>query len=228
MAQDGPLKLNLGCGTNKLPGWVNVDSVKELEPDLVHDISQPLPYPDASVDEIIADGILEHFDKYLRYVVFYEWVRVLKIGGVMHVGVPNFKKLLFRYFKFGFRDFVDTLFGENMLGSEVYIGHYGNHKWGYSAETLKAFVGEFGLKILEVETPSLILRVKAEKTRHVTREEMDRTRIYACANAHGVGDAALSLAASREKINTFYRDIEGVPVHPPASADQTATMKGPV
>src|SRR3990167_8787058 len=85
-----PIKLHLGCGTNKLPGWVNIDSVAACRPDLVHDITTPLPYADQSADEILAEDLLEHFDKYIRFVVFGEWVRVLKVGGTVTVQVPNF------------------------------------------------------------------------------------------------------------------------------------------
>jgi len=67
------MKLHLGCGTKRKEGWINIDSVAALQPDLVHDISQPLPYDDLSADEILAEDILEHFDKYLRFVVFYEY-----------------------------------------------------------------------------------------------------------------------------------------------------------
>src|SRR5437879_1413416 len=113
------LKLHLGCGTNKLAGWVNIDSVKGCQPDLVHDITQPLPYGAQTVEEILAEDLLEHFDKYMRYVVFGEWARVLKVGGRMTVQVPNFKKILLRYFKFGYENFVDFIFGENMWRSEI-------------------------------------------------------------------------------------------------------------
>ena len=92
-----------------MEGWINIDSVAALQPDLVHDISQPLPYDDLTVDEILAEDLLEHFDKYLRFVVFYEWVRVLKIGGTMTLQVPDFKKILRKYFKFGYDNFVDFI-----------------------------------------------------------------------------------------------------------------------
>ena len=63
MKDNSSLKLHLGCGTNKLEGWVNVDSVADCQPDLVHDVSQPLPYQNESVDEILAEDLLEHFGR---------------------------------------------------------------------------------------------------------------------------------------------------------------------
>jgi len=205
MKNQNSIKLNLGCGANKLPGFINIDSVKEFNPDLVHDISQPLPYGDCSVDEIVADGLLEHFDKYARFIVFYEWARVLKVGGTVNLSVPNMKKLLFRYFKFGFEKFVDTLFGENMFGSETYLGHFGNHKWGYSKETLEAFIKLFGIEPIRTEMNGLVLRMVGRKIHHVTRDQIDKLEIYSSANDCGVGKARMSVYESREKINIFYK-----------------------
>lgn len=204
MTQDKTfLKLNLGCGAKKLPGFVNIDSVKEFDPDLLHDVSQPLPYGDGVVDEIIADGLLEHFDKYVRFIVFYEWARVLKIGGTVNVSVPNMKKLLFRYFKFGFEKFVDTVFGETMLGSETYIGHFGNHKWAYSKGSLETFMRFFGIEPVKVETNCLVLRVIGRKTRHITKDQIDQIKIYSSANDCGVGKAYMSVGEARQKIKIF-------------------------
>ena len=109
------MKLHVGCGTNKIPGWVNIDSVASCQPDQVHDLSKALPYADQTADELKAEGVLEHFDKYMRYVVVGDWVRVLKVGGLIHLELPDFKKILFnRYFKFKFDDLMDTIFGENL------------------------------------------------------------------------------------------------------------------
>lgn len=200
------IKLHLGCGTKKLPGWINIDSVESLKPDLLHDITLPLPYQDQTVDEILAEDLLEHFDKYMRFVVFGEWARVLKIGGMATLQVPNFKKILFRYFKFGYDNFVDFLFGENMLRSDVYIGHFGNHKWGYSEKSLQDFVKFFGIEPMEVKTIGLNIRLVGKKTRHVSFDELDQIMIYSHANAHGIGDPSMSLAEAREKIKIFQND----------------------
>lgn len=202
------VKLNIGCGTNKLAGWVNIDSVPEVKPDLVHDITEPLPFADQSVDEILADGILEHFDKYMRFLVFYEWVRVLKVGGKINIGVPDFQKTCFRYFKFGFNNFVDFIFGENLWNSKYYLGHFGNHKWGYSAKTLKEFVQIFGIEAVSVESKSLILRLAGVKRRHISWSDLQDVRIYANANKCGEGQPYVSLTDTRERIKIFQENLE--------------------
>ena len=117
------MKLHVGCGTNKLDGWVNIDSVKECNPDLVHDLTDALPYADLSAEELRAEGVLEHFDKYMRYFVATEWFRVLKVGGLLHIVVPDFDKLLSRFRKFtDFDGFVDTFFGKICITVKFTLG----------------------------------------------------------------------------------------------------------
>lgn len=197
------MKLHLGCGTKKLEGWINIDSVAACQPDLVHDISRPLPYEDLSVDEVLAEDLLEHFDKYLRFVVFYEWTRVLKLEGKITLQVPNFKKILFKYFKFGYDNFVDFLFGENMWESKIYIGHFGNHKWGYSEKTLAEFTALFGIVPVSMAKKGLNLRFVGEKKRHVTYEELDQIKIRSHANKFGSGPDHVSVGFARKKIKEF-------------------------
>ena len=208
--QTNKIKLHLGCGTNKLPGWINIDSVEGCKPNLLHDLTHPLPYPDLSVDEVLAEDLLEHFDKYMRFVVFADWARVLKIGGCLTLQVPNFQKILFRYFKFGYGNFVDFIFGENMWRSEVYIGHFGNHKWGYSEKTLKEFVSLFGMDPQDVKTKGLNIRLVAKKTRHIDALESDKIMIYSHANDHGIGNAYMSVEKAKEKIRVFQRESKKI------------------
>lgn len=198
-----PLKLHLGCGVKKLNGWVNIDSVKEFCPNLVHDLRQPLPYDDLSVDEVLAEDLLEHFDKYTRFLVFYDWSRVLKIGGIITIQVPNFKKILHRYFKWGFDTLVENIFGENMMRSEVYLGHFGNHKWGYSENSLKKFVRLFGIDSVKIEKKVFNLYLIGEKHRHVSEDEFNKLRVYSSANDCGDGQADMSIKEVKEKIERF-------------------------
>ncbi len=200
------MRLHLGCGTKKLEGWINIDSVAACRPDVVHDISRPLPYADSTVNEILAEDLLEHFDKYLRFIVFAQWARVLKIGGKITIQVPNFQKILFKFFKFGYNNFVDFIFGENLWESKIYIGHYGNHKWGYSPKTLQEFVSHFGIEPVEVKTVGLNIRLVGIKRRHVTQEELDKIEIYAHANKFGNGQPFVPLGVARKKIEEFQKN----------------------
>lgn len=202
------MKLHLGCGTKRLGGWINIDALEECQPDLVHDIRSPLPYEDLTVDEVLAEDLLEHFDKYARYVVFYEWARVLRIGGKITVQVPNFKKLLLRYFKFGYDRFVDAVFGETMWESRIYTGHFGNHKWGYSRKTLEAFVQAFGIAAVKTEETGLNLRLHGVKQRHIGWADLETIRIDSQANKCGKGEASVSLKSAREKMQCFRRTWE--------------------
>ena len=55
------MKLNLGCGTNKLEGFVNVDVEPASEPDMVVDLDiLPWPFEDSSAEEIQLNHVLEH------------------------------------------------------------------------------------------------------------------------------------------------------------------------
>ena len=44
--ENGLLKINLGSGHWKLEGWVNVDIDPDSEPDVLADLSEPLPFED--------------------------------------------------------------------------------------------------------------------------------------------------------------------------------------
>ncbi len=198
------MKLHVGCGTNKIPGWVNIDSVANCNPDLVHDLAKPLPYGDQVADELKAEGVLEHFDKYMRYVVVGDWVRVLKVGGLIHLELPDFKKILFnRYFKFKFDDLMDTIFGENLWESKIYIGHFGNHKWGYSPKSLTAFMRQLGFEPVSVISKGLNIRYTGRKARHIMEKEMDAWLIHSHNNKFGANSADVPLGIIKQRIKEF-------------------------
>ena len=40
------LKLQIGCGRNKMNGFVNIDKAEEVNPDIVVNIENGFPFPD--------------------------------------------------------------------------------------------------------------------------------------------------------------------------------------
>jgi SAM-dependent methyltransferase len=84
------INLNLGCGHVKLPGYLNVDFSKQINPDMVADLSvRPWPFPDNSADEIRMDGSLEHLRDTCENLN--EVHRILKPGGIFRGCVPYAK-----------------------------------------------------------------------------------------------------------------------------------------
>jgi SAM-dependent methyltransferase len=80
-------RLNLGCGTDIRPGWVNLDVAPLPGVDVVHDLSQPLPFADASFGEILCKDVLEHVE---LIPVMRELHRVLRPGGRLRITAPHF------------------------------------------------------------------------------------------------------------------------------------------
>ena len=98
----GPLsvtgtRLHLGCGPNKLPGWVNVDIEEQYEPDLRHDLSQGLPYADGTVDAVYSEHFFEHLTLADGVGLMAECLRVLRRGGVLRIAMPDLTTIVEAY-----------------------------------------------------------------------------------------------------------------------------------
>jgi predicted SAM-dependent methyltransferase len=84
------LCLNLGSGTVPLEGFTNVDALSDAPGvDVVADLSKPLPFADGEADLIYAAHVLEHFATDVVPVLLADWRRVLRVGGLLLVAVPD-------------------------------------------------------------------------------------------------------------------------------------------
>ncbi len=55
------MKINMGCSTRKLEGYVNLDGEDTFAPDVVHDLeSFPWPFDDNAAEEVVFNHVLEH------------------------------------------------------------------------------------------------------------------------------------------------------------------------
>lgn len=84
------VKLNLGCGHTKLPGYIGVDINPNAEfVDVSHNLNVfPYPFKESSVDEVFMEHVLEHLDDPLN--VIQELYRISKPGGILKIKTPHF------------------------------------------------------------------------------------------------------------------------------------------
>ena len=53
-----PLRLHIGCGERKLPGFIDMD-LEGDNADMILDVTRGLPFPDASVDCIFSKHFID-------------------------------------------------------------------------------------------------------------------------------------------------------------------------
>ncbi len=58
-----PRRINIGCGYDVRPGWLNVDSVARHGPDLIADATDLSMLPNGHFDEVVANDVLEHIER---------------------------------------------------------------------------------------------------------------------------------------------------------------------
>jgi predicted SAM-dependent methyltransferase len=109
------LKLNIGCGTSGVPGWVNIDNSPTIllsrlpwgravfrTPDWARDVRRMdvrrrIQFPDASVSYIYSSHTFEHFTYEESVAVSRECFRVLRPGGIIRVVVPDLEIIVRQY-----------------------------------------------------------------------------------------------------------------------------------
>jgi SAM-dependent methyltransferase len=80
-------KLNLGCGRDFRPGYVNLDLARIRGVDVVADLEKPLPFQDGTFDEVFTSHVLEHVSDLISLLG--ELQRICKPGAVIRIWVPH-------------------------------------------------------------------------------------------------------------------------------------------
>jgi SAM-dependent methyltransferase len=87
------MKLEIGPGKRRQPGFTTVDVDPAADVDHVCDAVDRLPFEDGTFELVFASHILEHIPWYQSELALAEWARVLAPGGVLEVRVPNGLKI---------------------------------------------------------------------------------------------------------------------------------------
>jgi len=90
-ANEQGVKIDLGCGQNKQPGFIGVDYDKCPGVDIVHNLEEyPWPLPDECANFLLASHLVEHINphggNFIRFMD--EAWRVLKVGGIFLMAYP--------------------------------------------------------------------------------------------------------------------------------------------
>jgi SAM-dependent methyltransferase len=153
----GGVRLHLGCGPHRLPGWVNVD-IAAPTADLRVDVRAGLPFDDDSVDAVYIAHLLEHVEYPVEALdVLRECARVLRPGAPVRVAVPDIASFARAYvdgrtdFFTEFERLWERRPADSALASFLHYAGAGEfpwvadrHRFGYDAPTLGALLAAAG------------------------------------------------------------------------------------
>ena len=137
------VKLNIGAGNKRIPGYTGVDAVARSAADIVAP-AWDIPLEDGSVDEILACHIWEHFYRFDCEKVITEWHRLLKPGALLAMEMPNLIKaceniIAGREGKHPDQLTMWALYGDPREGDEWMA-----HRWSWHPASLQDFLSQHG------------------------------------------------------------------------------------
>ena len=135
-------KLQLGCGEEIKPGWVNLDIRPLPGVDVVCD-ARKLPFDDNHFDLISSNDVLEHIPRPDTLSTLKEWNRVLKPNGRFKLRVPNLDVIFVWYFLHTItaEDAIRRIFGNQSHPED-------EHKTIFTVETIAGFLKQSNFQIV--------------------------------------------------------------------------------
>lgn len=162
------IKINLGCGTRKIHGFVNIDARVEVDPDVVADITN-LDYKD--IDLIYAAHVLEHFKNSEICDVLKNWYDCLRIGGILRLSVPDFEAII-SYYQYT-KDLIPLM--TLIYGGQKYDLDY--HYTGFDFKRLSEILTMIGFKDIK--------RYDWKKTEHFYVDDYSQAYLPHLDKLHG-------------------------------------------
>ena len=81
--------LDVGCGWNKTPGAIGIDSNAKTDADVIHDLGVvPYPFPDNEFEEIVCRHVIEHVPDVMSLIT--ELYRITKPNGRITIVTPHY------------------------------------------------------------------------------------------------------------------------------------------
>lgn len=155
--------IDIGCGSSRiiqnLPNAVAVDVslpklryLKPTNPWRVQASTFSLPFRSGTFDQCILSQVLEHIPH--RHLVFEELNRVLRPGGILVIGTPDYGRIWWTMIEFCYKNMLPNAYGDE-------------HITQYTRESLSKHLILHGFEILEYDyIAGGELIMKAKKTGH--------------------------------------------------------------
>lgn len=117
------LRLNIGCGETKLKGFINIDTEKQVKPDMLMDVTKgQMPFKDGCVSQINCIHNLEHIEFAKWDNVIREFFRVMTFDGILIIAYPEFEVCV-KYFLTNHHNEKD-FWRKTLYGRQLYPGDY--------------------------------------------------------------------------------------------------------
>lgn len=190
------IKLNLGCGFDYKDGWVNIDNNfygTDLKLDFNWDLSQPMLFPDKSVDFIFNEHFLEHLRYEEGFKFLSECKRILKEDGILRIAMPDLAQVIDYYTNPNWRELLEKsledaispewneeqkkAFLKQRLNVETraqvlnisFREYDDSHKWLYDIEEISRLVKEVGF--------TKIKRCNSEESEHIELQNIETRKL---------------------------------------------------
>ena len=146
------MRLNIGCGNRRLPGYTGVDAIPRPAADIVAPAHE-VPLPDGCADEVLAVHLVEHVFAWQVPALFAEWHRLLKPGGHLVLEMPDAMKCARNLIEGRQGKKPDQLSMWGLYGDDTLRDPYMMHKAGWWFDRLRPVVEAAGfIKIVERDT----------------------------------------------------------------------------
>ncbi|MGH9457566.1 MAG: class I SAM-dependent methyltransferase [Thermoanaerobaculia bacterium] len=89
MRERPPLRLHIGSGPVRIPGWTNVDNQKYPGVDKVLDVRKGLPWKRGEAELVFAEHFIEHLSYRDGVRFLKECRRILAPEGILRLSTPN-------------------------------------------------------------------------------------------------------------------------------------------
>ena len=131
------MKLDLGAGSTKEPGWTTIDLDPKTKPDTLGDITHLTTIPDNSCEAIRCIHSLEHVYEPLILPTLKLWYLKLKPNGLLILYLPDVRK--------DWKRFLTTNQGEERLLTITYGKQYNSnplavHKTAFWPERIRCLL----------------------------------------------------------------------------------------